>query len=913
KNDDVEEAAVVGGVASETPASPGCRLRLYRKLIGSDATSTSTWKVSPRLVAEFTLLFAYGIFLFLVAATSGFFVACVCETTSAFLLMAKIVLIAWSCLGLFHEYVYPFLGGRKYFCWGGLSFVLSFSVHLSINVFFAFLWREHDDKVEEMLILCVAFYLYVFRYNITVLHSLREASHLEENQDGSIGAIACSEKVVLNTAKAAMQSLALPKSCSLTVERVLMKHSIRKGLSGSLDWTAIVEDLSSTVRIFPVLCNDNDAFLSPLQYRLLVQQLRSYLLTYRRRRKSGVDELNQRRSIPLSSVEIMQNLLRKWCLLPWEFAYMYIATAISSSLPSLEATFFGMIVTGITEEDKKGGTIALIAWGSVLFANGICDLWFRQALALVNSKVPAVCRAQILDVVVAGGTKFAESTTNGQIVDAFVNQTGKLEMILTEATIGFLGSVTQMVVGIALAARVNAYAGILFFALIPVLFSLDYIDKRASAASKNSSELEAELVSTFSNIVDCLPVIRTTNAGAWAKDRLEGGTLAEFDHSRQSGIFWSGCVSTQYWVAANVYQALIIVPFAIASLRGNFEAGEFVTLMGLALSMKYPLGAFGTFLRQLTTYSGSLQTIDELIVQGVKLAEETTSIAVVVDDDDDEESSSLSTLSPLKHEMRMNGIDFMYDSAFSKVLEGLQLTIRKGTYVALFGMSGSGKSTILDLLMRFRQPTAGNIDWDGIDINRTTLESFRNQVAVMFQKTMIIQGTIRENIVFGGADDAENEKDDLSRRIEAAAEMAEIASAIHGLPRGFDTVVGGGSGSVAMGGGQLQRICLARALLRKPSVLFLDEATSALDTVSEAAIIETLVRLRDTEGLTIVSVSHHPSTAVKADEIVVLERGSIAENGKYDELVALDNGIFRKLVESSGKGTQQQPTVRFEE
>lgn len=286
---------------------------------------------------------------------------------------------------------------------------------------------------------------------------------------------------------------------------------------------------------------------------------------------------------------------------------------------------------------------------------------------------------------------------------------------------------------------------------------------------------------------------------------------------------------------------------------------------------------FGIFTKLTTQTNGPIQSVWELIDDS--LNEEPSS----------KSSSTVTSLKKLVNALSIKGIKFRYAAKLPDVIKGVNIELSPGTYTVICGESGSGKSTVLSLLMRFQTPYEGTIEWDGTNIYGSSLDSYRENVGVMFQRTMIYQGTIRDNILFG--------QPNVEGAVEQAARAAEIAEVIERLPDGYDTVIGGDA-LAGMSGGQLQRVCMARALYKKPSVLLLDEATSALDAETEHSIIETLCKLRDTEGLTLVSVSHHPSTAVKADKIVVLERGVIAEEGKYDELVSREGGIFKRIVEA---------------
>ena len=255
-------------------------------------------------------------------------------------------------------------------------------------------------------------------------------------------------------------------------------------------------------------------------------------------------------------------------------------------------------------------------------------------------------------------------------------------------------------------------------------------------------------------------------------------------------------------------------------------------------------------------------------------------------------------LTPVKNTIELADLCFKYSPQASRLsVDHLSASIPLGSYVVLCGGSGSGKSTVLNLMMQFRRATEGKLLFDGVDVLCTgAIRDFKKQIGVVFQETMIINGTVAENISYGLPDVTDSD-------VIAAAKKAEVDEVIMTLlPNGYDTLIGQADGAVGMSGGQLQRVCLARALCRKPRLLMLDEATSALDPKTEASVIETLEKLTvaapaDGDRCTIISVSHHPSTAANASHILVLEQGKLAETGTYTELVD-KRGLFRKLVDA---------------
>ena len=218
------------------------------------------------------------------------------------------------------------------------------------------------------------------------------------------------------------------------------------------------------------------------------------------------------------------------------------------------------------------------------------------------------------------------------------------------------------------------------------------------------------------------------------------------------------------------------------------------------------------------------------------------------------------------------------------VIKDLSLDIPSGSSLAIVGPSGTGKSTIANLLIRFYEPTNGIISVDGKPINSISLTEYRNMVAIVPQEVILFGGTIMENILYGRADATEEEA-------RVAAEKANVLEFISKFPEGFQTIVG--ERGVQLSGGQRQRIAIARAILKDPAILILDEATSALDSESESLVQEALKRIM--RGRTTFVIAHRLSTVRDTDQIVVLHDGKAVERGTYDELLA-ENGIFAGMV-----------------
>lgn len=303
------------------------------------------------------------------------------------------------------------------------------------------------------------------------------------------------------------------------------------------------------------------------------------------------------------------------------------------------------------------------------------------------------------------------------------------------------------------------------------------------------------------------------------------------------------------------------------------------------------LMTFGNLI-QFVLYSvfvgASIGGIAEMYAQIQKAIGAAERILEIMDEEPEPyEAEKPATVSAISGSLKFENVQFRYPSRPDiSVLNGVSFDAKQGETIALVGPSGSGKSTIASLVLRFYDPVSGTITIDGIDTREMGLEFLRNQMAIVPQDVILFGGTIRENIEYGkpGASLVE---------IEEAAKKANAHIFIDGFPEKYDTVVG--ERGIQLSGGQRQRIAIARAVLKDPRILILDEATSSLDSESERLVQEALDKLM--VGRTSLVIAHRLSTIRKADRILVLDKGTITENGRHEELLEKEGGLYKGLLE----------------
>lgn len=559
------------------------------------------------------------------------------------------------------------------------------------------------------------------------------------------------------------------------------------------------------------------------------------------------------------------------------FRLMYIGAIVALALMALFNTAKFLLVGHLTD-NVLTQPLADLPLNLVAIALGFVGLALCQGLfAFLSGKLAAQTaesigvrlRDYLFDHIQRLPYTYHDSAKTGDLIQRATSDVESIQRFFSEQATGAGRILLLFGVNFIAVLTLNVQLGLLSVIVIPLVVAASiFFFRRASTAFDKMQDEESKLTTTLQESLTGVRVVKAFARQAFEENKFERDNRNRFVRGRKLLL-----MHTFFWPLTDILTGVqLLFGFfvgALLAVSGEISIGTYMAYAGLLIYIIYPIRELGRLIVQMATGMVSYKRISEVIKA-------------------DREDLGLGVQPPVKTlsgAFQFRNVTFAYRTG-DTVLKDMTFDVQPGKTVALLGSTGSGKTTLVNLLPRFYEYTQGSITLDGIELNQYPRWFLRQHIGIVEQQPFLFSRTIRENIAFGAG------RSVTDAEIEAAARAAALHDTILSFPEGYNTLVG--EKGVTLSGGQKQRVALARTLLKNPRVLILDDATSAVDTETESEIRDALSGLM--EGRTTFLIAHRIQSVMIADLILVMDKGRIIERGTHDHLMA-QGGVYRQIYE----------------